>query len=277
VATMDPGHPGYVLYRLADLKLTQGHVPEAHQLAEQSLSELRQKQDGLQYLTGGMLVMGDALEASDDLDGARKQFEEALDIRQKMGATDLVAETRVELAQLSIEQGHPADAEPLLQNAIPTFEKDASDPEASSASLLLSRALAMEGKAEAAREALKRATLFAHNTPDPALQLPISIQTAKLNGSYPVKADAAREVSVAEQQLRSAAARARELGYYSLECKARLALGEFEMRVHPASGRALLATLASEAHGRGLELLARHAQEARSSGGKMMAEGQSAR
>ncbi|MGA9474486.1 MAG: hypothetical protein WBV36_18610 [Terriglobales bacterium] len=57
-------------------------------------------------------------------------------------------------------------------------------------------------------------------------------------------------------------ATARKLGYYQIECDARLALGELEIRLSPEAARAQLATLATETRSRGLELLARQAERA---------------
>jgi hypothetical protein len=45
------------------------------------------------------------------------------------------------------------------------------------------------------------------------------------------------------------------------ECDARLALGELEVKLKPSQGRSDLNELASEAHSRGLELVARKAEE----------------
>ena len=67
-------------------------------------------------------------------------------------------------------------------------------------------------------------------------------------------------LATASQQLRSAIATARKLGYYQIECEARLALAETELKANPALGRAQLESLEHEAHERGLELLSRKAQ-----------------
>jgi hypothetical protein len=69
-----------------------------------------------------------------------------------------------------------------------------------------------------------------------------------------------RALSAARQQLRSTIATARRLGYYQIECKARLVLGEVEFKANPALSRLQLETLENETHERGLELLSRRAK-----------------
>ena len=59
---------------------------------------------------------------------------------------------------------------------------------------------------------------------------------------------------------------ANRLGYYQLDCEARLALGELEMKTNSFLGQRHLKALASETHSRGFELLAHQAEGAMSSG-----------
>jgi hypothetical protein len=56
--------------------------------------------------------------------------------------------------------------------------------------------------------------------------------------------------------------KSQQLGLYNTNCEARLALGELGMKLDPASGRAQLVSLAAETRSRGLELLARQAEQA---------------
>ena len=93
------------------------------------------------------------------------------------------------------------------------------------------------------------------------MSLPITIQAARIETAA-AGPDAAGHLAVAtaRQQLRSAIATARKLGYYQIECEARLALGEAELKVNSASGRSQLEILEKETRERGLELLSRKAQ-----------------
>src|SRR6185312_2820955 len=122
--SLDPGSPGYLLYRLADLNLTRGRVQDAHRLAQEAVAEYPPEQGAYQYLTGAMIVLGEALEAEDNLAEARKQFEQSLAIRQRIAAMNLVAETQEELAALALQEKHPEQAESLLRSAIAEFAND---------------------------------------------------------------------------------------------------------------------------------------------------------
>jgi DNA-binding winged helix-turn-helix (wHTH) protein/tetratricopeptide (TPR) repeat protein len=260
-ASLDHGNPGYALYRLGDLRLAQGHLQDAHRLAQQAVDLMRADQSGYQYLTGAMLVLGEVSKTEGDLKGAQQQVQATLDIRQKVGETGLVRESQLELAGLAIEEGQANQAEPLLRAAIVEFEKEKGDPDTTNGYTLLSRILQAQGKVEEARKAIQQAAELGRKSHDPALILPIAIQTARLETATAGQ-DAAGHVALAaaRQQLRSTIATAKKLGYYQIECEARLARGETELKVNPAVGRSQLETLEKETHERGLELLSRKAR-----------------
>jgi DNA-binding winged helix-turn-helix (wHTH) protein/tetratricopeptide (TPR) repeat protein len=260
-ASLDHGNPGYALYRLGDLRLAQGHLQDAHRLAQQAVDLMSADQSGYQYLTGAMLVLGEVSKAGGDLQGAQQQVQATLDIRQKVGETSLVRESQVELAGLALEEGQANQAEPLLRAAIVEFEKEKGDPDTTNGYTLLSRILQTQGKLEDARKAIRHAAQLGRKSHDPALTSPIAIQTARLETAAAGQ-DAAGHLALAtaRQQLRSTIATAKKLGYYQIECEARLALGEAELKANPSSGRSQLETLEKETHERGLELLSRKAR-----------------
>jgi tetratricopeptide (TPR) repeat protein len=267
VAMADKEDPSYTLYRLADLELMEGRVAQARQHAEQAVSESRAHQGEYQYLTGAMEVLGEAFAAQADLSGARRQFEESLEIRQKVGAVELVAEAQLELANLALDERHPEKAEPLLRSAIAEFEKEQGDPAASTAYTLLSRALLMKGKLDESRKAIQRSIELSKTSSDPALRLPAEIQAARVEMTG---ADS-QAMNSARQELRSTISTAKKLGYYSVECEARLAFGELDLKSNPASGHAELAALAGETRSHGMEFLAHQAEQAFGSGSMVAA------
>jgi len=256
-----PSGPSYAMYRLADLELAQGQPKKAHDLAAQTIEFLRPTHGASLDLTGAMIVLGGALMAQGDLAGARQQYQQALEIRQKMDDQGTVAESQASLAELSLEEGHPEKAETLLRAAIAEFEKEKVTPNATSAYTSLSRTLWAEGKLEEARKAIEHAGELGRNTTDPALTLPLTIQNAQIEMAA-VAPGTAEHVApaVARRQLLAVIATARRLGYYQIECEARLALAVADLNANPALGHSQLETLAKESHERGLELLSHKAQ-----------------
>ena len=177
-------------------------------------------------------------------------------MRQKTGGVDLIEESQVEIAQLDLEEGHAEQAEPLLRAAITQFEKEQSDPDSASAYTVLARALLMQGKLDEARAAAQHAVALTRNSSDPALRLPAAIQNARVAfaGSQPAKSNSG---GAARQELLSALATAKKLGYYNIECEAQLAQGELDLKLNSRSGRPKLAALAKDFRDHGFELLAR--------------------
>jgi DNA-binding winged helix-turn-helix (wHTH) protein/tetratricopeptide (TPR) repeat protein len=257
-ATIEHGDPGYSLYRMADLRLAEGNVHEAKRLAQEAIDSMRPVEGAYQYLSGAVVELGAAIEAEGDLPGARQQFEQALAMRQKIGALELVAESQVELAGVAIEEKHPEQADPLLRSALTEFDKEKSDPDSSSANVLSSRSLLMQGKLQEAREASKRALDLSLTSSDPSLKLPAEIQQARVD----MAANDISSHSVALKRLQSVVATASKLGYYNIEGQARLAIGELQLKTNPSLGQKQLKTLASEWRGHGLGLLAHQAESA---------------
>jgi DNA-binding winged helix-turn-helix (wHTH) protein/tetratricopeptide (TPR) repeat protein len=246
----------YAMYRLADLELAQGEAKKAQDLAAQAVDLMRPTHGGYQSLTGAMVVLGGALMAQGDLAGARQQYQQTLVTRQKLGEQDLVAESQVSLAEVCLEGGHPEQAETLLRPAIAEFENEKEIPDATRAYTLLSRALLTQGNLEEARKAIEHAAELGRKSPDPALTLPLAIQKARIEMAAAAPGSAGHlALATASQELRSAIATARKLGYYQIQCEAQLALAEEELKADPALGRSQLVSLEKETHERGLELL----------------------
>jgi len=256
-ASLENGDPGYTLYRLSDLELAQGRVQDAHRHAQLALDATRGSKSDEDRARA---EFGEVLEAEGDLQGARQQYQAAVDMQKERGKLYLMAESQASLAELSIEEGHPEQAEPVLRLAIAEFEKEKADPDTTSAYTVLSRTLRMEGKLGEARKAITHAAELGRTSPDPAVKLPIAIEKARIEIAGAGHGSAANTaLAGARQQLRYVLATAKRLGYYNLECEARLALSELELRANPALGRSLLTPLADDAHHRGLELMARKA------------------
>jgi tetratricopeptide (TPR) repeat protein len=268
LATADHAENGYELYRLADLELTRGNIKDAKANAQEAVDAYRSSQGSFQYLTGAMVVLGKIMEMEGDFTGARAQFAQTLAIRQRMGESDLAAESRVELANLSIEDGHPEQAIQLLQNAITVFEKEKADPDASDAYTKLSRAQLLMGKLDEARNSFDQALKLSATNSDPALRLATFIQKAQIDSA---SASGGAAIS-AQQKLRGVSAEARKRGYFILECEARFTLAKMQMRTNASSANSQLSTLAAEARSHGFLLVARRAEQVLAGSSNVLAD-----
>ncbi len=131
------------------------------------------------------------------------------------------------------------------------------------------------GRTADAADAIERAIHFSQTSSDPALKLPAAIQKSRIEiAKMP---SGAKPSLTVQQELKSAAATAKNLGYYNVETEARLAMAELATKASPTAGRKQLEALASEAHARGMELLARRAQSALDTSNNIVADNRPSR
>ena len=260
-----PDRDGYPYYRLASLHLLQGRVDQARREAGQAIAMFNATGSAVQYRSEALMVLGEILLAGGDLDGARREFQESLDTRVKLGDSVLIASSRASLASVSIEEGHASEGEAAVREALSEFEKEKDVVDLVGGYVDLSRATLMLSKLDEARTAILQAADLARANPDPALKYAVTIQDARVRGAAtdaPAAPARGRDaLSEARRQLQAVIAEAGRLGYVSFACEARLALGEIELGADAALGRSELESLAREAHARGLELISRKASD----------------
>ena len=257
VAGLDPSDPSYFLMRLADLNLVRGDAKQAAHLIEEAFKSI--PGEAGEALSSALATRGDVLLAEGDLAGAREQYRRSLEIRQRLNARLLAGEAEQGLAVVAMEEGHAKEAEDQLRQAMSLVDGASTGPAISRGNMLLSKALWLQGKLPEADQAIRRASENVRSTPDVSTQLALQIQSARIRlAAAPSEAAA----SAALQQLRDAVSRAQKLGYYTLESEARIALATVELKSNPQAAHQHLESLAKEARGHGLELLARHADQA---------------
>lgn len=263
--SISPSRGCYAHYNIASLSVTMGDLQTARSHIEPALkacaAQMIARQNG-----SAIGVLGDILKSQGNLSEAREKYQEALEIYTKADAQDLLPGVKMNLALVALEEEHTAEAEKSLRNLSAGFEQQKDSGGASNAFLLLSRALQREGKLDDARKSLFRAEQLSHSVSDWTLQMSLSIQDARLI----VATDSAAKVhskafAVARTHLQTVIAAARKQGNYTLECAARLALGELELRYNPRIARVQLQALAKETHDRGFELVSRKATQLLSS------------
>jgi DNA-binding winged helix-turn-helix (wHTH) protein/tetratricopeptide (TPR) repeat protein len=255
------GRDWYFRLQHGSLLLAQGQIQPARTVIDSQVKLLRAYAADPYQLANAISDRGDVEKAAGNLEGARQNYQEASDILKKINFP--IASMQSSLADVSLAEGHPKAAEALLEQAIAEYEKEQSRGEEIGGYTSLSRALLAQGRTLEARDAIRQAMRFADLREFPVLELPLEILDARAIGMGAKPGGAGRaDLSVAALKLRGAMEESHRLGLYMTECEARLALGEVEMKLDPAAGRAQLNELAAETHARGYDLYSRQAQQA---------------
>ena len=257
----DSNGAAYELYSIAVLRLYEGDIAGANQHATQALSisqARRQANDTAQ----AKAILGDIRLAQDDLNGARQNYQQALAIRRQLDNKGGIAENQAALAGISIEEGKFSDAERALRESLAEFQSEKAVLDEIPAETDLSRALLHEGKLTDARQTVSDALALSRENSDPALQLPLAIMDARIEAAeLASRARSKPDLSEPRRKLQNVLSTARRLGYFGIECEARLAFAQIELRENPAMAHAHLAELGRDAHGHGLNLVSRKASQ----------------
>lgn len=201
----------------------------------------------------GLVGLGDVLTQQDQLAMARKQYETALNLREYLGEKQTILQTRVALAQLASERGHPEVAETELRNCIDPLHQSQLFDDELGAGLMLTDALLDQMKNADARKEIDAIRPLEAKTQNRELQLRFSIKFAR--------------VLLAENDLRSARTQlnmvtrgAKASGFIDLAWNAQIISAEVQGRTgDKASAMHELKWLASRARNAGLLLRARNA------------------
>ena len=207
-----------------------------------------------------MSGLGEIFWREGDLTKARQQHSEALRLRKDMGEQATMAGSMMSLADLSIEEGHAAEAQGPLRDALEIFRQQQLPDDELTAHLLLARALlALGNRAEAGKE-IHLASEMVAKSQNRAAHLDFSIESARVRAASGLSADLAEAARVLSGTLVEAS----KYGFAGHQFEARLSLGEIEMRLGKiTAGRVRLAALEKEARARGFLLIARKAAAAR--------------
>ena len=258
------------------LLLMRGELKQARVEIEAQVKSLRAYGGDPEHLAGALTALGDIEKAEGNLDGSLKSYQEALELLKKANAS--VGSTQVALAELSVAEGNAGAAEPLVRLAIAESEKEQSTSDTISGYTALSGVLLTQAKVTEARDAITHAYKLASLHEFPVLALPLEILQVRATTAAAKTGIAGNsDLAAAGREIRAVIQQSHRLGLYTTECEARLALGELEMRLNPASGHSQLAALAKETRSRGLELLARQAEQAITNTGSVVCASKPAR
>jgi DNA-binding winged helix-turn-helix (wHTH) protein/tetratricopeptide (TPR) repeat protein len=198
--------------------------------------------------------LAEALLLQGDLAASRAAIARALDLLGRKPQPEVARNVRMTAARLAIEDGRFDEAAASARQTLPEFAA-ASDDEAAWREVL---GLALLGRSEIepARAAIARALALTERSERQLLRLGIEISAARLT-------EASGDLAAAETALVGVATRADELGLLTRRLEASLALAELRLRGGGPAAQTQLASLADEARGMGLGLLARRAARAR--------------
>jgi eukaryotic-like serine/threonine-protein kinase len=261
--TGDLGNVAYAGNNIAAIYKFQGDLARAKQEYEHSLA-IWQKNGDQDASIYAMWGLGDLLISEADYSGARKMFEQALAIVTPAGEQLSIAEGRLPLAEISLDEGRsPVQQETAIRQILEVFQKQQAHDDEIDAWSLLSLVLLAEGKAAEAKEAMQHARALAAKTQNPKIRWGTAIDNAHVEAA---QKDAAHSIAAvaARKELAGIIVKSHELGYRLIELDARLALAELEMKGgQTAEGRAHLTAIEAEAKAIGYNQVARKTVTAR--------------
>lgn len=204
------------------------------------------------WLAGLLKLMG-------QLPSARQELEASLQVRRELGEKLGTARCRLSLAELSLDEGHPLEAESAAREIAQLFRQARVPEDESRAEGLLARALFDQGKVAESRQPLAAAVACVRQSEAPRPRLWVAILDARLRGLPGGSGERDRAL----QNLEGTRREAGHKGYVGLELEARLASGEIGIQAGRAGAAAELEALEKEASAKGFGLIARKAAAAR--------------
>jgi serine/threonine protein kinase/tetratricopeptide (TPR) repeat protein len=243
----------YPSTNLAAILFQQGELPHAKRIfieAEGIAREVGSKR----MLAHALSELGDISLQSGNFGDARRQYDEALEIRNGMGEKGNAAITRLGLAAVAMEEQQPAQAATMARAAEEELRAEKHIDGQALANVVLGKSLLAQGKLSDAQEAIDRATSLAKS---PEMRFQAAIVAARVRA-------ASGKFAEASKALKATLAEATRLGFIRVQLEARLALGEAEMTSgKSAAGRSRLEALRQDASARGFALIARKAATTR--------------
>ena len=240
-------------FNLGRIGLEHGDVETAGAEFARSLELCEQM--GYEHLRAYVLVgVGQLRLAGGDLPGAREAFDESARIREQLGERNTLAESELAIATLLLEEGRLGEADGAARSAAREFRRGGREPEETQAQAVIALiALAAGDRAEGAG-ILNAETFDPASSEDPLVRFAGAIAKARLD----VETGAAER---AETEITSMIEEARSLGLVRQEVRLEVTLGEIQIAAGDRqAGSARLRSAAARARGLGFNLLASRAE-----------------
>ncbi|WP_348263418.1 tetratricopeptide repeat protein [Telmatobacter sp. DSM 110680] len=241
------GHPGMLLIK--------GELNDAMSELNAQVAFYRSWGGDPWLFANAVSGLGDVQRQQGDLNASQRSYEEAVEILKKANASTV--NLQLSLIQLSIDRHHPDQAERELHDVIAVFEKDKNAGEELSGYLALGQALLAQGKINESKTLIQRAKKLTDLHEFPVLGMPLELLALRIDSAEASAAPHRSEgLLVVQRDLKSLIQRAHRIGFYTLECEARLALADVESKLSPSVGSAHLVALSQQARDRGFVLYA---------------------
>lgn len=237
---------------LGDVSREEGDLDDAEQQyshAKSTALEIGDKSAQAVALFGE----GTLLKERGILTEARKSYEDALKLRAEIGEEQAAAETRLALAQLSLEQHHAEEAESQARQCEEQFHRGRQADDELAAGIALIQALQSQGKNPQAREQADRTRSLAAKSENRLIRLQFAVAYARTE-------TALGHTDESRRQLEQAAKEARNHHFFRVELEARFALAQLNRQSGNATvAKAQLASLQTDAGKHGFTLVAQKA------------------
>jgi eukaryotic-like serine/threonine-protein kinase len=234
-----------VLFDLGDLAATQKAIDEQLPVFQKA-----GMQRGVAY---AMFLQGEVLKEQANLEQARKFHEQALEIRNKMGEKTTAEDSLLALAQLSIAEGRPAEAEQPARQVLAQAQAEKARSNELTARATLAESLLDQKKLRDSEKEIRLAESEASTTESRLLAIDVATTAALIHAANGRAAEASKGAA-------DALAESGKLGCGRCQLKARLVIGQIEMRQgKTAAARDHLSALAADATTKGFLLIARDA------------------
>jgi eukaryotic-like serine/threonine-protein kinase len=258
----DTGAAAVVRYNEANVQELRGELAAAREGFEQALKQFRH--DGNRRDTGFALYsLGALLLMKADFAGAREALEESLDIRKGAGDEVTVDESRMLLAQVSVEEGRDLpQSESVLREVILQFQQEKAGADESQAWNILAYDFIAGQKFDDAKLAAEKALALSRREQQLQLSLENEILSARVQGLRASASTTDRRSVLGK--LASIFSEAKKHNYVPEEFEARLVAVQIEGKMGSgALAISQLTLLEHDAQAKGFELVAQKAAASR--------------
>ena len=233
----------------ANLLLMRGQLDEAAAEIAPQIASLRSMKSDPWQTANALTALGEIQRHRGDLDSARKSFEEAVQILK--GVNSSAVPSQINFAEIAIDRGQFDQAERQLRDAIPALEKDKDAGDDFNAHLTLARSLLAQSRIAESKTALQKARELMDVRGFPVYSIPLDTLEYCAKAAAIPTGNAGRNTLLAVQRdLERLVQRAHQIGYYTAEAEARLALAEVEAKLFSAHASAHLSAFVDEAQRR---------------------------